>query len=122
MTIQQFEDLKVWQLSKILVSNIYTITKQQNFKHDFDLVSQIRRAATSIMLNISEGFERKSTKDFINFLNFSKGSCGEVRAILYIALEQKYISQEEFNSLYNECIIISKSLSGFMQYLNSKKS
>ena len=50
MTIQQFEDLEVWQLSKILVSNIYTITKQQNFKHDFDLVSQIRRAATSIYI------------------------------------------------------------------------
>lgn len=120
MKIEKIEDIEVWQLSKKFVSNIYTITKQQNFKHDFDLVSQIRRAATSIMLNISEGFERKSTKDFMNYLNYSKGSCGEVRAILYIALDQKYISQEEFNSLYNECIVISKSLSGFMSYLNSK--
>lgn len=121
MKFNRFEDLEVWQLSRILVSNIYKTTQKKEFSRDFDLVSQIKRASVSIMLNISEGFERKSNKEFVNFLNYSKGSCGEVRAALYISLDLQYITQQEFDVLTNNCITISKSLSGFISYLDKSK-
>jgi four helix bundle protein len=84
--IQRFEDLNVWQLARELVGDIYKLFEKNR---DFDFKSQIQRAAVSIMNNIAEGFERgqiaKDNKQFINFLNFSYGSCGEVKSMMYIA-------------------------------------
>lgn len=72
------------------------------------------------MSNIAEGFERKSKKEFAKFLFTAKGSCGEVRSQLYVALDQSYISQTEFR---DNCVMaekISKSLGGFIKYLQSQ--
>ena len=85
-TAKQFEDLGVWQDARELVKEIYSASKQRAFYRDFGLRDQIRRAATSTMSNIAEGFERGSRKEFIQFLSIAKGSNGEVRSQLYVAI------------------------------------
>lgn len=117
MKIERFEELEVWQMARELVKDIYDITNENNFQKDFGLKDQIRRSAVSIMANIAEGFERKSNKEFIQFLFIAKGSCGEVRSHIYVASDLGYISNETSESLHNKAIKISKSLSGFIKYL-----
>lgn len=118
-SISTFEEIQAWQESRILVSKIYEITKSQKFQSDFDLKSQIRRASISTMSNIAEGFERQSNKEFIYFLNISKASVGEVRSQLYIALDQEYITNIEFNTLQTQTNSIAKQIGGFIKYLKN---
>jgi len=116
-TVQQFEDLHVWQDARILVREIYQVTKQRVFRRDFGLRDQITRAATSTMSNIAEGFERGTRKDFIRFLNMAKGSNGEARSQLYIALDQEYIEQKTFEDLRQSVLALSRRLAKFIAYL-----
>lgn len=116
-TVQQFEDLHVWQDARSLVREIYKVTKQRSFRRDFSLRDQITRAATSTMSNIAEGFERGSRKEFIQFLNIGKGSNAEVRSQLCVALDQEYISQEAFTALRESALTLSRRLSRFITYL-----
>src|ERR1700734_875276 len=99
MTITQFEDIEAWKLGRKLTRAIYRVSKTGEFARDFALRDQIRRAALSITSNIAEGFERGGNREFIQFLSFAKGSCGEVRDQLYVALDEQYISQEQFDRL-----------------------
>lgn len=101
-----------------LVDDIYKLTLKDNFSHDHSLKNQIRRAAISVPSNIAEGFERGSNKEFIQFLYVAKGSAGEVRAQLHIALNQKYITKEGFNSTTNLLTNISVMLKKFINYLS----
>jgi four helix bundle protein len=121
MTISRFEDIEIWQLSRKFVSRIYQITEEENFKKDFALRDQIRRASISILSNISEGFERQSNLEFIRFLYIAKASAGETRAQLYIASDLEYIDKTEFEILISETEKISKSISGFIKYLKTVK-
>jgi four helix bundle protein len=116
-TAQQFENLNVWQEARQLVGEIYSMSKQRGFNSDFGLRDQIRRAAVSTMSNIAEGFERGSKKEFIQFLNIAKGSNGEVRSQLHVALDQKHISESEFEKLRESSVTLSKRLSAFIRYL-----
>ena len=114
MAIEKFEDILVWQKSKILTLSIY---KSLNPLRDFGFKDQLQRASVSIMNNIAEGFERKGDKEFKHFLSIAKGSCGEVRSMLYLACELKYITQQEFEEYYLQSIEISRMLAGFMKKL-----
>ncbi len=98
-SIKRFEDIESWQLARKLTQEIYTISKQNGFEKDFGLQNQTRRASVSILSNIAEGFERNGNKEFLQFLSVAKGSAGEVRAQLYVALDQNYIDRQTFNSL-----------------------
>lgn len=119
---KRFEDLEIWKKARELVQLIYEASSIGNFSKDFALKDQVRRASISILSNIAEGFERNNKKEFLIFLSYSKGSCGEVRAQLYIALDQKYLSCDVFETLSNNTIVLSKMISGFMKYLrNSTK-
>ncbi len=118
--IKRFEDIECWKKARQLVAEIYATTNNGLFAKDFSLKEQIRRASTSIMLNIAEGYARKTKKEFSRFLYIAHGSVAEVQSILYIALDLKYISQEKFNSLYVESEEISKMISGFIKYLSDK--
>jgi len=120
MKIERFEDLEVWQLARSLVKSVYKFTQKGNFSRDSGVKGQVQRSAVSIMSNIAEGFERKSKKEFIHFLYTAKGSCGELRSQLYIALDLNYLNQEEFQGLYQLSEKISKSLAGFIKYLKSR--
>jgi four helix bundle protein len=115
--IKQFEDIESWKKSRELTKSIYRVTLNQGFARDFGLRDQIRRASVSILSNIAEGFERDGDKEFIQFLSMAKGSCGEVRAQLYVALDQEYIDAGEFASLIQLAEEISRLLSGFIKYL-----
>ncbi len=110
----KFEDILAWQKAKLFVLDIY---KQFKFCKDFSFKDQILRASVSIMNNIAEGFEKMSNRDFKKFLYISKGSCGEVRSMLYLAKELNYINQSSFDNLYNQSVEISKILSGFIKSL-----
>lgn len=79
MKIERFEDLKAWKSSRELVKGVYSVTKNKGFARDFELVGQIRRSAISVISNVSEGFERGSNREFIQFLYMAKASCGELR-------------------------------------------
>ena len=120
---KSFEEINSWQKARHFNKRIYKITDNQNFKKDFDLVRQIRRASISISSNIAEGFERNIDKEFIHFLYIAKASAGEVRSQLYLALDLNYIEKIEFEELFNDVSDISKLISEFIKYLNdSQKS
>ncbi|MBU4376287.1 MAG: four helix bundle protein [Candidatus Omnitrophica bacterium] len=113
----KFEELKIWQEAVKFANDIYTLVKKFPRGEQFGLTSQLTRAAVSISLNIAEGQGRNSHADFSRFIQMSIGSVNEVATILHIALEQKYISKEEFNISYNKCIELSKMLYSFRKYL-----
>jgi four helix bundle protein len=115
--IRRFEDIDAWKSARQLVSAIYTITSKGAFAKDLGLRDQIRRAAVSVMSNIAEGFERSGDKEFTQFLSLAKASCGEVRSQLYVALDQKYLSAAQFQSLSELANRSSKLIGGFMRYL-----
>lgn len=112
-----FEDLEVWKLARTVTNQIYQISANPRFAKDYDLRSQIRRAAVSILSNIAEGYERGGNQEFIQFLSIAKGSCGEVRCQLYVAMDQGYIVEEECKRLINELKKLSIMLSNFMTSL-----
>ena len=114
MTIEKFEDIIAWQKAKELVCGIYVIFK---LHRDWGFKEQIQRASVSVMNNIAEGFERKGDKEFKHFLFIAKGSCAEVRSMLCLALELKYINNNQYNKLNNLSVEVSKLLSGFIKTL-----
>jgi len=116
-----FEELPVWQKARELVKYVYTLTRKDAFSRDFSLVDQTRRSSTSVMFNTSEGFERGSNTEFIQFLYISKGSAGETRAQLYVALDQEYITREEFQKGVSMCKDVSGQLSGLIDYLKGSR-
>jgi len=115
MKIDQFEDIIAWQNSRDLTVTLYRIFKDNR---DFGLKDQIQRASVSIMNNIAEGFERGSDADFRRFLFIAKASCGEVRSMLYLAKDLKYVTDSEHRQLVNSAIEISKTISGFIKVLS----
>ncbi len=115
--IKKFEDIVSWKRARSLTKNIYQVTATGKFAHDFGLKDQIRRATVSILSNIAEGFERGGDKEFLQFLALAKGSCGEARAQLYVALDQEYISVVQFETLIRAATEVSQLISGFMKYL-----
>jgi len=115
MTIEKFEDIIAWQKSKELTLLIY---KDFRDIKDFSFRDQLQRATVSIMNNIAEGFERMGDKEFRKFLYISKGSSGEVRSMLHLALELKYIDKKKFDILYDKSIEITKIISGFIKKLS----
>lgn len=114
MVIKSFEEITAWQKAKELNLLIY-----KNFKNckDFSFRDQIQRASVSIMNNIAEGFERGGNKEFRNFLFISKGSCAEVRSMLNLAFDLKYINSFVYKSSSSLTVEISKLLSGFIKTL-----
>jgi four helix bundle protein len=119
--VKKFEEIQSWKKARTLTKQIYSATLAGAFAKDFALRDQIRRAAVSILSNIAEGFERGGDKEFLQFLAIAKGSAGEVRAQLYVALDQQYLSQKQFESLSQEAAEISQLISGFMRYLKQSE-
>jgi len=117
MRIKKFEDIKAWQEARKLTSKIYEITRPIQFKKDFGLRDQIRRASVSVMANIAEGFGRNSNKEFIQFLNYASSSNLELQSHLYVALDQNYISTEKFDEIYDKSKDAGNLINGFIAYL-----
>ncbi|BAY35235.1 S23 ribosomal protein (plasmid) [Nostoc carneum NIES-2107] len=120
--IETFEDLRVWQRAIDLVKQVYLLTQDGNFSKDFGLRDQIRRASVSIPTNVAEGFERFSRKEYLQFLNIAKGSAGEVRSLLRVALEVGYLETSQYQELYSHAKELSSMLSNQMQALRKSIS
>ncbi len=116
-SIHRFEDLEAWKLARELTNEIYRVTSAGEFSRDWGLVKQIRNASVSIMSNVAEGFERDGNKEFCNFLFIAKGSAGEVRSQLYVALDRLYISAAEFEYLRSKATECGRVIAGLVNYL-----
>lgn len=114
MKIEKFEDIVAWQKAKELTILLYEEFAESK---DFVFKDQVQRAGVSIMNNIAKGFERKTNNEFKQFLFISKGSCGEVRSMLYLSKDLNKISESSFNKLFSLTEEISKILSGLIKTL-----
>ena len=114
-TVRDFEDLAIFQKARELSKKIYDITEKEKFKRDYRFVAQIHASVGSIMDNIAEGFERNGNKEFVNFLFIAKGSCGEVRSLLFIVYDVGYLEPEEYKGLYSECRKLSAGIMNFIK-------
>ncbi len=118
-TIRKFEEFEVWRIGREITRQVYQITKTNGFIRDYELRSQICRASISIMSNIAEGHESQTPKTFIRHLGIAKGSAGELRSQLYVALDQNYISSDEFTALAELCTKASRQIAALIKYLKS---
>lgn len=118
-TINNFEDLKVWQKERVLCQQIFTITLTDKFSKDFSLKDQINRSSGSVMDNIAEGFGRKGNMEFINFLTYSNGSALECKSQLYRAFDRNYITLDKQQELCTIIDEITKMITSFIIYLGN---
>ena len=118
-TIKRFEDIISWKEARELNRMIRKLIREKRFENNFSLINQIERAAGSIMDNIAEGFERGGNKELIQFLYIAKGSCGELRSQMYRAIDEGYISEEEFSTIAIACLKICNLIYQFIEYLKN---
>ncbi len=116
-TFQRFEDIEAWKKASELTKDVYKIIHNSKFSKDYGLRDQICRASVSVMSNIADGFERDGTREFVQFLSVAKGSIGEIKSQLYVALDQEYIEKIEFERIFNEAKETGRIIGGLMQYL-----
>lgn len=109
--VECFEDLYIWQKAVEFAKDVYVLTEKKGLKSDFGLKNQMRDSSVSISSNIAEGFERRSRKEYLNFLNIAKGSAGEIRSQLYVAFEVGYINNEELVIMREKAKFLSGSIS-----------
>lgn len=117
--VRTFEDLLVWQMSIALVKRVYVLTASGLFSKDFGMRDQIRRASVSIPTNIAEGFERSSRKEYLLFLNIAKGSAGEVRSLLRVAVEVGYMEERIYESLRDDVAKLSAYMFNHMKAIKN---
>ncbi len=118
-SFKRFQDIEAWQLGRELTRRVYAATRDDAFSRDFALRDQIRRAAISITSNIAEGFERRTRREFCRFLDVAKASNAEVRSQLYVALDEHYLSPDDFDELYELSSHIGAKLGALLRYLRS---
>ena len=121
-TINSFEELECWQDARVFTRAIYSLIKSESFRKDYDLLSQIRRSAVSVMANIAEGFHRHSRKDFLKFLDYSRASLAETTSHLYVALDQGYIAANDLEDLKATADKVGRKINGLVAYLSKAGS
>ena len=120
-TIKSFEEIEAWQGARELVRQTYALTRRQPFAKDFGMKDQVCRAAVSIMSNIAEGYESQTEAVFIRYLGIARGSAGELRSQLYVALDQGYATKTEFSALADLSKKVSSQIARLKSYLESSK-
>ena len=118
-TISRFEEIEAWKTARQLTNLIYEFSAHEKFSRDFGLRDQIRRAAVSVMSNIAEDFESQTQAQFIRYLGVAKASAGEVRSQLYVALDQSYVSEEQFDQAFDLADKALRQVVRFIAYLVS---
>jgi four helix bundle protein len=117
MTIRRFEDIEGWRMARELTRGVYAVAMEGAFRQDFGLRDQITRASGSVMHNIAEGFDGGSNAEFVKFLRYSQRSCCEVQSQLYVALDCRYVTQAQFDGLYELAARTHAKIGGFIRYL-----
>ncbi|ALA59903.1 four helix bundle protein [Nitrospira moscoviensis] len=121
MKFTRFEDLDCWKEARKLTRQVYeAISRNPIWQRDVRLCGQIQAASVSVMSNIAEGFVRHSDKEFVQFLFIAMSSSAEVQSHLYVAIDQKYLSQDSFDDIYAQVEKTSKIISGLIKYLRTK--
>lgn len=120
-TIRRFEEIQAWQKARELVGEIYRISGSENFQRDYGLRNQICRAAVSSMSNITEGFARRTSRDFAHFLDVARGSAVEVQSLLYVAFDVKYISSGQLKTMYTTADEVIALVGGLTSYLRGPR-
>jgi four helix bundle protein len=120
-TVQRFEELEIWQLARKIYQRISLIADRLKKNHEYRFAEQMKCAAGSVMDNIAEGFERNSRLEFVNSLSIAKGECGELKSQLYRCLNDKRITEKEFEDVYADIEILGKKISSFIIYLNGSR-
>ncbi len=113
--VECFEDLFIWQKAVEFAAEIYVLTERKGLKTDFGMKNQMRNASVSISSNIAEGFERRSRKEYLNFLNIAKGSAGEIRSQLFVSYKLGYISEVELTTFREQAKFLSGSITNHMK-------
>ena len=117
MSIRPHKKLKVWQDAVSFVSIVYSILESYPEDEKFGLISQIKRASTSISINIAEGAARMSKKEFVRFLYISMGSISELDTLFEISLKLKYLSSNDYEKLIQELDKLSAMTNGLIKNL-----
>ena len=117
-TFQRFEDIEAWQFAREISKEVYRLSGIGMFAKDFELKGQMRASSGSMMDNVAEGFDRRSKHEFVQFLTIGKGSAGELKSQLYRAVDNNFISQNDFDGLYAKADKYTKMISGLIMYLN----
>ena len=117
-TFSRFEDIEAWQVGRELVNLIYQTIRENDFQRDFSLIDQIKRAALSIPTNIAEGYGRGSDREFAKFLSYASASAREVQSLAYSALDQGYIDEAFFETIYERSGKVSNQIASLIKYLN----
>jgi four helix bundle protein len=117
--MHNYREIKIWQRARVLVKEVYLVTKQFPSDELYGLISQTRRAAVSIMLNIAEGAGRGINKDFNHFLRFAKGSLFEVESLMILACDLEYISENAKEEMLDKTSEIVKMLIAFQKNLSN---
>lgn len=118
-TITQFEDLEIWQLSRVQTNDFDKLVEATSLSKDFELRNQMNASSGSVMDCIAEGFDRSGNNEFKNFLIIAKGSNGEFRSQLYRCLDRKHIIRERFDELYAKNVILGNKIMSFIMYLQN---
>ena len=121
MKIERFEDIEGWKKARGLTQLVYSFTRKAPFTKDYGLKDQITRDSVSVMLNIAEGFDGGSYAEFARFLSYAQRSASEVMSCLYVALDNEYISKEEFKHAYDLAGDARRLVGGLIKYLKSKR-
>ena len=117
MKIERFEDIEVCQLARELTRKVYRLTRKPRLEKDYGLKRQIQEAAGSAMHNTAEGFDSETNPEFLRFLRYAKRSCTEVQSELYVAVDEEYISMDEFQEVYEQARRTRAAVRGFINYL-----
>jgi four helix bundle protein len=120
-TIKDFEDLEIWQKAIKLSDELYELCQIDFLKKDFSTQDQLKRAALSISNNIAEGFEYNNNPDFIKYLRYSKGSCGECRSMIGFIRSKNWIDEKKHSYFHNELKMLGSQIGSFMSYLKQHK-
>jgi four helix bundle protein len=122
MKIKSFEEIEAWQLARELTRKVYQLIKKERFAKDWGLKDQIQNAVGSSMHNVAEGFDSETNGELIRFLRYAKRSCTEVQSELYVALDEEYITHDEFQDVYQQAARTRATIRGFINYLQNSKN
>ena len=120
-SVHRFEDIDAWQEARKLTKTIYALTQTGRFAKDWGLVDQLQRASVSVMTNIAEGFDSSSSPEFVRFLGYARRSASEAQSVLYIALDQGYITDDQFSSAYEQAEKVRRMVTSFSRYLRTRQ-
>ncbi|MFZ9854315.1 MAG: four helix bundle protein [Limisphaerales bacterium] len=118
---ESFEDLDAWKLARELTNEVYGFCRRDPLCRDFGLADQIRRAAVSVMNNIAEGWESIGLGEKRQAYGYARRSCGEVRSMTYVLLDNHFITLEEQAALLGHCIRTGKLISGLLRSVDNRR-